>query len=152
MLLGFVHLHRGSSENAVREAAQAWSEGARSGRVDLARGTLLSLIEVLIDLKRWDLVREHEVEILSTATGEDPAGRTIAARARALVAQGNGRPALAVSLLEENEETASALGYDLSAARFLHHLGVAACPRGAGRRQGRSAPRRRPVFEVRSGH
>ncbi len=125
LLIGYTHLHRWGSRRALSEASWAWQAVREARYVTLRTGTLRSLIDTLLDLEAWDVVREHGESLRLDPPGDQALDRTCAARADALRAQAEGRPAQAVARLAGELEAARTLSERSAAARYLHQLALA---------------------------
>jgi len=123
MLLGYCHLHRSSSRVAISETAAAWQACGEGLMAKLRGGCLRAIVDVLLDLEAWDVVREYG-EALDLETIQDPGDQISQTRARALRAQAEGEPDEAALCLDHDLKVARAVHERQAVARYVHHLGV----------------------------
>jgi len=142
LLAGFCHLHQGAGRAAITETARAWEEARIDCALELQSDALAYLIDALLDLEAWDLVRMEGASLQIESVPARRRGRLIAARSRALCAQAEGHWESAVEMLAELEPEAREESMRASAARYLHHGAVArlaASQRSGGRPQAEKA-------------
>ncbi len=124
MLLGNCHLQLYSSNTALTESARAWIDVLENRLAGAASDCLTQLLDVVLDIGAWDLVRDFGRELLDAPKGMVPLSPFAAARLRAIRAQLERRPVAAAGLLEERLDEARRLSDLASGARYLHHAGL----------------------------
>jgi tetratricopeptide (TPR) repeat protein len=130
LLLAYCHLNRGAGPAAIRESYAAWKDATDTAPHALQTQCLRFGMDVLIDLEAWDFARDHTDDYRGRVHGPDPDSRTTEIRASALLAQAEGRPREALDSLLGYVDVGRGLAERLAAARYLHHLGVAALQAG----------------------
>ncbi len=126
LLLAYCHLNRGAGSAAIRECYAAWMDAMSSAPHSLQAQCLRFGMDILIDLEAWDFAREHADEYRGRVHGPDPDSLTTEARASALLAQAEGRHREGLDSLLRQVEVGRRLAERLAAARYLHHVGLAA--------------------------
>lgn len=126
LLLAYCHLLRGAAGTALGDTYSAWRDAINEAHRDIQVQCLRSLIDVVIDLEDWDFISSHVTDFQEKLPSPNPVSRTTEIRASALLAQVDGRPRDALELLREHADEGRRLVERLSAARYLHQMGVAA--------------------------
>jgi tetratricopeptide (TPR) repeat protein len=140
MLSGFCALHRGASELARSELARAFERAQRGCPVYLRASALRYLIDALLDLQAWSVVREHSESLDLGAASTDVATRLVQARARALRARAAGDLSRTIETLRESLADLATAADREAQARYLHHLGIAELERAEAMASDRSNP------------
>jgi tetratricopeptide (TPR) repeat protein len=123
LLLGYSSLHQGFGAPAIRDTFLAWKE-AEQVPEELRLESLRYLMDTVLDLNEWEFLSDQSASIGVSEQGDNPLVRTTAIRWRAIVAQQQGRLDQALEILESGRAAAARLEDRLSAARYLHHLGL----------------------------
>lgn len=124
LLLGYCRLFEDPGDSALREICGALDELLKSDPIELRAEVIRHLIDAVIDLEKYDspLLRPEQVAV--PLPDHDRAMVTTHARARALVAQIEGKPESAEEILRVQLDAARSLDSWLPRARYLHHLAV----------------------------
>ncbi len=125
LLAGFVALHQGRGQTAIAQMAAAWETGRSVVSAKPLSDLLRYLLDALLDLRAWEIVRSQGDDLDLPPNPEEPSVCLTRLRMAALRAQARGASAEARSLLAPSREEAARQTDRLDAARFLHHLGVA---------------------------
>ncbi len=124
LLQGFAALHEGNAHSAITRLSSAWEDGQQYLEAGSRAVILRYLLDALLDLEAWEVVREYGAALALQEGSGEPKVELTARRARALLLQADGRLQEAQDLLAPSREEAAGQADRLDATRFLHHLGV----------------------------
>jgi hypothetical protein len=124
LLAGFLALHQGNSRSAIAHTARAWDVFTNDLPPQPRPAGLRYLVDCLLDLRAWDLVREHGPSMVLPDLPGDTAALLASTRAEALRAQADGAHERARDLMLAQVDGARSYIAAIQVARYLHHLAM----------------------------
>lgn len=122
-LAGLVALHQGRGREAIARLSSAWEQKGPGRQPDRCASILRHLLDALLDLDAWDVVREYGGRLVLPEESHDASVLLVRARAAALRSQADQAFEEALARLEEHLDLARQHALQIEAARYLHHLG-----------------------------